>query len=347
MTYLNLHTDQWHLPEFRHASEKERGVWISLMLYCAEIESSLIESCSKWSAKQWIRSLAIEKKPSTSSNLWRWEGESLRVWGFPEEKLAQIQANREDGKKGGRPKKDNLPVLPPNNPPVIAPANPAGNQKGREGKGIEEKGSGSSNADATTTTDEQLPSAVDSLTGATPVIPDNASDSGEKKKGAGILSLESREFQVALNVALGRAPGHPLSGSEMSALVIQFPQGLASEADLLELEAFLMASPRYDSLAEREWSAVPEKSLLRRRKRRACRVIDDLANQIAEAQQWAKAIAAEKEKGGGVSSLRNINEEPAGDWRGWALKHLGLTWAGEWKDLLDRLRGQIVEGMNS
>lgn len=157
MNYLNLETNDMRAPEFAMASARERGAWLSLMLHCVATENGgVMTGAGLWTERNWLQlcGLTFEDlncdrngNPEGNSSLWYWITNDLYLWGFPHDKLAQVNAGREGGKKGGRPKKvENPSNNPPENPPPNSgkpsqepPAKPE--RKGMEGKekGIEDK----------------------------------------------------------------------------------------------------------------------------------------------------------------------------------------------------------------
>ncbi len=61
---------------------------------------------------------------------------------------------------------------------------------------------------------------------------------------------------------------------------------------------------------------------------------------------FARPVSApEKKEGGGVFS--DIQIEPSGDWRLFAVAKLEIDWKGRWNDLLDRLRAEILAALRS
>jgi len=143
MQYFNLHVSMLRMPEFIGESPANRGVWISLMGYCCDLENSgRIAGSRRWKSRMWEQSCGVTlAELEEDAMLWEWDGEDLLVWGFPENKQAQVQAGR-NAKGGGRPKKnppENPSQNPPENPSENPPENPTLNPKGKEGNGKEDK----------------------------------------------------------------------------------------------------------------------------------------------------------------------------------------------------------------
>jgi hypothetical protein len=148
MQYFNLHVPMLRMPEFVGETPANRGVWISLMGYCCDLENSgRIAGSLRWKSRMWEQSCGVTlEELGQDSALWEWDGDDLLVWGFPHRIQASLQAQRDGGKKGGRPRKnppDNPIENPPDNavenPPDNPVENPPENRKEREGKGKEGK----------------------------------------------------------------------------------------------------------------------------------------------------------------------------------------------------------------
>jgi hypothetical protein len=157
MNYLNLETNDMRSPEFVMASARERGAWVSMMLHAVATENGgVMTGAGLWTERHWLQicgltfeDLSCDRNgnPEGNTSLWYWISNDLYLWGFPHDKLAQVNAGREGGKKGGRPRKAENP---PQNPSVNPPSKPAKpspeptakpERKGMEGKenGKEEK----------------------------------------------------------------------------------------------------------------------------------------------------------------------------------------------------------------
>jgi len=136
MQYFNLHVPMLRMPEFVGETPANRGVWISLMGYCCDLENSgRIAGSLRWKSRMWEQSCGVTlEELGQDSALWEWDGDDLLVWGFPHRIQASLQAQRDGGKKGGRPRKN-----PPENPVENPVENPPENRKEREGKGKEGK----------------------------------------------------------------------------------------------------------------------------------------------------------------------------------------------------------------
>lgn len=96
MEWLNLQISLLGGDQFRIADEKTRGVWVSLMVYCAHQENDgIIDHCKKWTAQEWQRVCGIRKKMiEKDSSLWSWLDNDLIVQLYPTEKQKQVQALR-------------------------------------------------------------------------------------------------------------------------------------------------------------------------------------------------------------------------------------------------------------
>lgn len=155
MEWLNLHTRILDSEEVIGSDPVERGTWLMLLRYCIGQENGgVIAECKNWKDRKWQQLVRVtQKEISTTSDLWTWSGENLVVTHYPIDKETEVQTNRENGKRGGRPKKE-TDKKPPGLIPVTGSVNPSENPQetnrqeiaeterkgiGKEGNGIEEK----------------------------------------------------------------------------------------------------------------------------------------------------------------------------------------------------------------
>jgi len=169
---------------------------------------------------------------------------------------------------------------------------------------------------------------------------DSAAEKKEEQGGADQhewLDVGGGEARRAINTALGRHPSRAFTGAELHAIGTYAQQngGKISTAQFQILERYLGASPRYDSRDIAALDAVPEGSLLRKRKRYASNVIEDLPNQLDYALAWA----LERQKKEKVAPLPPC---PVADYRPFARETIGWTLAPDdqtpWEALSDTLR---------
>lgn len=108
MDWLNLHIPKLGAPDFRVADERMRGVWLSLLLYCASQENSgIIDNCANWTERQWQQICGVSRKyVHTESTLWEWLDGSLIVKLYPIEKQKEVQRLRSQAKAGADAKWD-------------------------------------------------------------------------------------------------------------------------------------------------------------------------------------------------------------------------------------------------
>jgi hypothetical protein len=138
MNWLNVDMMLPQKPEFTAAKYEQRGVWFTLLAWCARVENGgCIAAARTWSEEMWLQTCGLRAKSVRGScTLWRWDDEDLILWGYPSEQEDTTKQNRVDGKKGGRPKKEN-------NPPVLPEGITGGeNPKEKERKGIVMEGEG-------------------------------------------------------------------------------------------------------------------------------------------------------------------------------------------------------------
>lgn len=141
----------------------------------------------------------------------------------------------------------------------------------------------------------------------------------EKKEGGRAevwLDVESDEARRVVNRALGRDERRAFVPRELAALHLFAAQhdGMICPAHFDDdLRPYLMAAPRYDQPALAGWTALPQESLLLKRKRYASNVLEELANQLDFARVW-KAAAQKKERA--VAEIPTPEEDvPPGGWR--------------------------------
>lgn len=113
MEWLNLHLSVMDSTEFVGSDQIERGTWLCLMRFCAGQENGgLIVACRTWKDRQWQQQVRVTLREVTRANpkLWEWQGDDLQVFFYPLEQEQKLRAKRdvarENGKAGGRPKKN-------------------------------------------------------------------------------------------------------------------------------------------------------------------------------------------------------------------------------------------------
>jgi len=142
MNWLNLELTTLRSEQFLGSEPVERATWLCLMAYCADQENGGVMHCGEWGDRKLQQLIGVTSKEIRApSELWSWTGNDLRVWGYPTDKEEEVKANRENGRKGGRPKKS-ASEKPKQNHPVIESENHMVNQvvpnrlNGKERKGI-------------------------------------------------------------------------------------------------------------------------------------------------------------------------------------------------------------------
>lgn len=167
MTWLNLNAAVFlRSPEFLGCSPAQNGVWLRLVAYCVLQENGgTIKDCAAWGTRRWEQIIGVTlEEIQDQCELWKWDGHTLAVLGYPAAREAQEKAGREGGSLGGRPRKKQPATpsgntdTPPENPQVsnheTLPKTPSGNTDNppENPKGIERKGkewNGSQSQDAT------------------------------------------------------------------------------------------------------------------------------------------------------------------------------------------------------
>lgn len=170
-------------------------------------------------------------------------------------------------------------------------------------------------------------------------------ETGKKERCAEVdvwLDVDSDEARRVINRALGREERRAFTGSELHALGIYAGQhdGQISAAGFDTLKRYLLAEPRYDCRDQRLMDAVPDGSLLRKRRRFGSAVLEDLPNQLEHATRWM-AEGQKKETGAGLKS------EPGWNWRGFAKSRLGMETDLPWRVLLARHKQEILNAWAS
>jgi hypothetical protein len=307
MDFLNLQTTEMRAPAFTGASVSERGTWLSLQLHCVAVENSgIIRDCLGWSAHQWLATIGIKASDikGKATPLWHFEENDLHVWNYPHRSQSSVEAKREGGKKGGRPPKAPKETPPADNHMVSDTLNHPDNRKDKgkdKDKGKEKEGQGQGTAAPVVADLDQSPLR---------------SDPDPEKKERGVaesgewLDIASIDAKHLINESLGRDPRRAFTNAEEHTLsnFAQHSDGQVSTAQFRVLQRYLLAEPRFDSRNTAALDAVPEGSLLRKRKRYASNVIEDLPNQIDYAHQWL--AEPQKKEGTGVTVSTVVIPEP-------------------------------------
>ena len=147
MNWINIHTDTLRSEAYLGAEPVERATWLNLMAWCCSQENSgIIKGASEWSDRKWQQLCGVTKEEATLvSELYRLgTNGDLTVSLYPIDKQEEVSSKRLtakiNGKKGGRPPKEN-----PEKPTSVILGNPEEPRlqsvKRREGKdkGIERK----------------------------------------------------------------------------------------------------------------------------------------------------------------------------------------------------------------
>lgn len=111
MNWININVDTLRSCEFVGAEPVERATWLSLLGWsCGQENSGVIENCKNWSSRKWQQLCGVMKEEVLlESELYHFEGDNLFIHFYPLEQQASVVAKRENGKKGGRPKKNTTP----------------------------------------------------------------------------------------------------------------------------------------------------------------------------------------------------------------------------------------------
>lgn len=130
MDWLNLHVSILDSPEVLGAEPVERATWLMLLRYCIGQENGgRIREAASWGDRKWQQVVRVTKAEVTAEGeLFTWDGDDIVVAFYPIEKEQEVRKNRENGKKGGRPKNPDKTQPKPDG--SISPK-----RKGKEGEG--------------------------------------------------------------------------------------------------------------------------------------------------------------------------------------------------------------------
>ena len=107
MNWINIHTDTLRTEDFLGSEPTERATWLSLLAWCcAQENGGVIIDCKGWKDRMWQQLCGVTKSEvETKSFLFGFEGNNLVVNYYPDEAEIKVKTLRENGRKGGRPKK--------------------------------------------------------------------------------------------------------------------------------------------------------------------------------------------------------------------------------------------------
>ncbi|MCZ6870523.1 MAG: hypothetical protein O7G84_13560 [Gammaproteobacteria bacterium] len=111
-------------PAALDATDAALGAWLRLQVLASEMElgeggedlgEGRIPSCAEWSDRAWLRAVGTDRAAVdtvVAAKLARWDGNDLLVGGYDRKGQAAIEAKREGGKKGGRPRNNHSKTSP-------------------------------------------------------------------------------------------------------------------------------------------------------------------------------------------------------------------------------------------
>ena len=109
MEYLNVHSTTLRSEAYSDASKAQRGVWLTLMAFCAAQENGgRIRNCGQWDDRKWIRQADVTlEEIREACALWAFRTNEdttsdLIIEFYPKDKEAMVKHNRRIGKTGGR-----------------------------------------------------------------------------------------------------------------------------------------------------------------------------------------------------------------------------------------------------
>jgi len=104
MEYIYLACAVVDSPQFLGSEPCDRATWLCLIRFCVGQENSgKMPDCREWSDRRWQQIAAVTKaEVERPCDLWRWEGKSLVVWGYPKAQEELHQKRRKYGKAGAK-----------------------------------------------------------------------------------------------------------------------------------------------------------------------------------------------------------------------------------------------------
>lgn len=85
MEYINMPLRGFRSSEYIEATIKQRGIWISLLVWCCQQKNGgIIDGCRAWGDRQWMQACgAMASEVAESCGLYRWDGDDLLVFFYP------------------------------------------------------------------------------------------------------------------------------------------------------------------------------------------------------------------------------------------------------------------------
>jgi len=144
MNWLNLNIQTLDSENFLGSEPIDRATWLCLLRYCIGQENGgIIEECLQWGDRKWQQLVRITKKEATRKcDLWEWDGDTLIVWGYPNDKEHEIKHLRSIGKQTSEAKKAAAKAngAKGGRPTINPTENPTETQQETQTKPIERKG---------------------------------------------------------------------------------------------------------------------------------------------------------------------------------------------------------------
>lgn len=112
MNWLNIRVHTLRSREIIAAPPAALGTWVRVLGYCCECENGgVISDAAGWNDRQWMTACGVTaSEVAEAAPLLRKDGAAVVVALYPEDKQQEVQEKRakasENGKKGGRPRKD-------------------------------------------------------------------------------------------------------------------------------------------------------------------------------------------------------------------------------------------------
>jgi len=141
MEWLNLHASFLDSPAFIGSDPTDRATWLCLLRYCIGQENSgVISDAGAWSDRKWQQLVRVTmREAKRDCALWKWDGDTITVAGYPVEKERMVKEKREtarrNGIRGGRPPETNIETKEkPTSEPILVISEKAEGEGEGEGK---------------------------------------------------------------------------------------------------------------------------------------------------------------------------------------------------------------------
>lgn len=100
MEWFNIHVSTLDSEEFKCAAPVEQATWLKLQRFCIGQENGgRLKEVKSWQDRTWIVAVGVKRaEVQRQSRLWKWEGNDVVVRFYPIEKEREIRAKRQAGR---------------------------------------------------------------------------------------------------------------------------------------------------------------------------------------------------------------------------------------------------------